>query len=269
MNRLLVPALLALGFVPSLSSAVEIKNIRPCWGPFGATRFQAKCLPGDILFITYDIEGLEIDPKTKKASYDTTLELLDAGDKDKVLYKNPTPNEVIPALGGARMPGDLHVIMSPKQKPGKYSIRLTINDKIGKQAKAFRYDFEVVPEAFGLIHVGAPAVQFTGVHYFLQFKLVNMALDAKTKQPDAELTIRILDENNKEVAEPTKNNFPKDIPEGTDLQVSNVVALQYPIYLNRAGRFTVEVMAKDKNGKTTAELRYPLTVLEISSFANK
>lgn len=271
MNRLLVLALLALGLAPSVSPALEIKNIRPCWGPFGATRFERKCLPGDVFFMTYDIEGLELDPKTKKASYTTTLELLDLSEKDKekVLFKNPTPNEVVPALGGARMPGDLHVIMGPKQKPGKYAIRLKIEDKVAKVAKTFSYDFEVVAEDFGFIHVGAQAIGFTGQHHIPNFKLVNMALDGKTKLPDAELTIRVLDENKKEVSEPAKMFLPKDIPEGTDLQVANVVALTYPIYLNRTGRFTIEVLAKDKKGNKTAELRYPLTVLDVSSFANK
>ncbi len=269
MIRSLVAAFVVLGLVPSLSSAVEIKNIRPCWGPFGATRYEAKCLPGDILFVTYDIEGLEVDPKTKKAAYDTTLELLDANDKDKVLFKNPTTNEIVPGLGGARMPGDLHVVMGPKQKPGNYKIRLTINDKIGKQAKAFEYNFEVLPEGFGFIHVGAQAIGFTGQHHVPNFKLVNMALDAKTKQPNAELTIRILDENKKDVVEPAKMMLPRDLPDGTDLQVANIVAIPYPIYLNRVGRFTIEVLAHDKNGNKKAELRYPLTVLDVSSFANK
>ena len=267
MKRSLVLAFLALCAVPNLASALEIKNFRPCWGPFGATRFDAKCMPGDVLFVMYEIEGLTVDKTTKKASYETILELVDS--KGKVLFKNPAPNEVIPALGGGRMPGDLHVIMGPKQAPGKYKIRLTIRDKNAKADVAVAYEFEVIPESFGLVGVVAPAIGLPGDHHILRFSLVNMALDAKGKQPNAELTIRILDDNKKEVAEPAKMIMPKDMPEGTDLQKANIVQLNYPVYLNRVGRYTIEVVAQDKIGNKDAKLSYPLTVLDVSSFANK
>src|SRR6476659_5228004 len=81
MNRLLVPAILTLGLFPHLASALEIKNIRVCYGPFGATRADTKVLPGDVIFMTFELDGLGIDPKTKKTNYDTTLEFIDATKK--------------------------------------------------------------------------------------------------------------------------------------------------------------------------------------------
>ena len=98
MNRLLVIAVFALGLLPNFSAAVEIKNIRPCYAPFGATRVEPKCLPGDMLFMTYDIENLTL--KDGKASYVTILELLD--DKGKSIFKKESENNVVPQLGGAR-----------------------------------------------------------------------------------------------------------------------------------------------------------------------
>ena len=54
------------------------------------------------------------------------------------------------ARGHVRQPLDLlrvdRGILGPKQAPGKYAIRLTVNDKIGNTAKAFLYTFEVVPQ---------------------------------------------------------------------------------------------------------------------------
>jgi hypothetical protein len=266
MNRFVV-ALAILGFLSNTSSAVDIKNVRPCYGPLGPTRIDPKCLPGDILFFTYEIDGLALDPKTHKCSYETILELLDA--KDKVLFRNPTPVEWVPQLGGTTMPGDLHVVIGEKRPPGKYKVQLTIRDKIGKNAKAFVYEFDVVPEAFGLIHVAAPALGVPGQHHVLNFKLANLTLDAKTKQPDAELTVRILDEKKKQVSEPTKMILPRDMPEGTDLQKLNAVPFAHPVLLNRAGRFYIEVLAHDKNANKRIELRYHFTVLDISNFANK
>ena len=54
MIRLYVAALVVLAFVPNLSSAVDIKNVRPCYGSHGPTRYSAKCLPGDNLIITHE-----------------------------------------------------------------------------------------------------------------------------------------------------------------------------------------------------------------------
>src|SRR5476651_823624 len=81
MNRFLLVALFTLSVFPNLAAAVDIKNVRPCYAPFGANRLDLNLLPGDVLFITYDLEGLTIDPKTGKTNYETTLELLDANQK--------------------------------------------------------------------------------------------------------------------------------------------------------------------------------------------
>ena len=270
MNRMLVAACLALGLFPSLAPAVDIKNIRPCYAPFGATRYDLNLLPGDVLFITYDLEGLMTDAKSGKTNYETTLELIDDPSQKtpKVLYKKVTPNEVVPQLGGGRMPGDLHVIMGAAQAAGKYGVRLTVHDKLAKEAKSFTYPFTVVPQTFGFVGVSAPAMGFPGQHYVTGFGVVNLAMDAK-KQPNVEITIKILDEKNKEVAPAVKIELPRDMPEGINLVEANFVPLQYPIYLNRPGRFTIDIQAHDKYGNKKTELRYQVTVLDVNSFVGR
>lgn len=270
MNRLFLATFLALATFPGFSSALEIKNIRPCYAPFGATRYDLNLLPGDVLFITYDLENLATDPKTGKTNYETTLELIDdPGQKTpKVLYKKQTPNEVVPQLGGNKMPGDLHVIMGAGQAPGKYGVRLTVTDKIAGQAKTFTYPFNVIPQTFGFVGVSAPAMGFPGQHYVTGFGLVNLALDGK-KQPSVEINIKILDDKGGIVAPAVKIELPRDMPEGINLEQANFVPLQYPIYLNRPGRFTVEIQAHDKFGNQKRELRYPVTVLDVNNFVGK
>jgi hypothetical protein len=265
MNRLIVAALFTLCLCPSLSSAVDIKNIRPCYGPLGATRFDKKCLPGDVFFMTYDLENLALD-KTGKASYTTTLELLDA--QQKVLFKKETPNDVVPQLGGTRMPGDLHVIMGTKQAAGKYAIKLTVYDKLGKDGKAFTYNFEVVPEAFGFVGASAKAVEFQGTQYVAGFGLVNLTLDAK-KQPNVEVKIQILDDSGKAVAPVVQILIPRDMPADTELEKANFVPITFPIFLNRPGRYTIDVQAEDKIAKKTAKLSFPLTVIDVASVTSK
>lgn len=264
MAKYLSVALALLCGLPGVASALELKNIRPCYGlPLGAPRADAKCIPGDILFITYDIEGLSFDSKTGKANYVTTLELLDS--KNKTVFEKKTPNETSPQLGGSRMPGDLHIITGRTLAPGKYNIRLTVNDRIANASKAFVYPFELLPQGFGFVGVTAPGVGFPGQNYVAQFALVDMALD-KNKQPLVDIMMRVLDETGaNQLTKPIYSSFPRDLPEEVNLEKENFIPLQFPIYLNRPGSFMIEVNAADKLSKKTIQLRYPLKVIEVPS----
>ena len=161
--RRILAALVVLCMVPSLAPALEIKNVRPSFGPMGARRDETKFLPGDVLWINYDIEGLTFDEKTGKANYETKLEFLD--DKGTVKFERKTPNEVTADLGGTRMPGDLHVIMGQNLPDGKYTVKLTVLDKLAKVSKSIVYPIQVLPPAFGFVAVMAPAVGLPGQQY--------------------------------------------------------------------------------------------------------
>jgi hypothetical protein len=267
MIRLLLTVLLALCFFPSLSSAVDIKNIHKCYGPLGAKRDDNKCLPGDIFYMEYDIENLALD-KTGKASLTTTLEFIDP--QKNVIFKKDIPKDVVPQLGGARIPGDAFVSLGPKQAPGKYTIRVTVHDKIAKQAKAFEQAIDVGEPAFGFVGAMSRSVAIVGdpAGHVTTFGLVNFKLDEKTKLPKATMKIRILDEAGKDVTPATDYDFPP-LPDDADLEKGNFVPIAFPIFLNRSGRFTIDVQAEDKNGKKTAKLSFPLTVLDAGSFTGK
>ncbi len=267
MVRSLLFSLAALALLPQFASAVDIKNARPSYMALGATRYDAKYLPGDVVFVTFDIEGLGIDPKTKLTGYVTILELVDP--LGKVIFKNESKvTEVMPQLGGTRMPGDLHVILGPKQSPGNYHIKLTVHDKVGKDAKAIRFDFTVLPEEFGLVGVSAPAIGFPGQRYVLGLALINMGLDAK-KLPNVAVTLRVLDRKGTSVAPAVQSFLPRDLPEDTDLTKANFVEMPQLIYLNQTGQYTIEVIAEDRISKKTAKLQYPLTVLDIAQFLGR
>jgi len=255
--------MLAFLAAPAVAPAVELKNFRACYAPlpFGATRADAKCLPGDFLFLTYDIEGLKFDDKTGKASFVTVLELFD--DQAKLIFNKETPNEVVPHLGGSRMPGDLHVQMGRSQKAGKYRIRLTVLDRHSKEQKSHVYSFDLLPQTFGIAGIVAPAIGFPGQHHSTEFALVDLALDDK-KQPDVEVTMRVLDDSGKQVATPIVSTLPRDLPAGADLEKENFVPMRYPIYLNRSGRFTIDILAKDNISKKEARLKYQLNVLDFA-----
>jgi hypothetical protein len=256
--------LLALLVLPAVADAVEIKNFRPCYAPLylGTERKSDKLLPGDVLFATYDIVDLKTDPKTGKASFVTIVELFDASAKS-LFEPKETPNEVAFHLGGTRVPSDLHVQMGRNQKPGKYRLRLTVQDRLAKSVKSHIYSFELLPPSFGIGAVVAPAIGFSGLPYSTKFALFDMTLDAQSK-PNVEVVMQVLDDAGKPVSPPVISNYPNDLPPGTDLQTENLVPIYYPIFLNRPGRFTIDILAKDNNGKKEARLTYALTVLDLS-----
>jgi hypothetical protein len=254
-------AMLALGLCPGLCGALEIKNVRPRYGPYGALRGDLKVIPGDIVFLSYDLEGLGVDAKTGKVSYSTNLVLLDGANKQ--LFSKDTPNDLIMQLGGTRVPGDLYISTGPKQPPGKYTIKLTVHDKVGKDAKAIIYPFEIIPEAFGFVGVTAPALGLPGQNYVANFALVNMSLDTK-KQPSVEVKMTVF-EGQSAVARPVFISLPKDLPQDIDVQKENIVPLTYPVYLNRPGQFTIEIAATDNVAKKEAKVRYTLTVLDLGA----
>jgi hypothetical protein len=263
MLRLSSLALLAVGLCPLAAGALELKNVRPAYGPKGATRTDVKCVPGDSLFITYDIEGLTVHNKTFRANYLTTFELFDGAGQS--VEKRETRNNVALPLGGTRMPGDLVVITGNNQKPGKHKIRLTVKDLLSNETKSFDYPFDVVAPEFAFVGVVAEAVGFPGDNYVAKFALTGMSLDAKD-QPKVEVAMRVYDETGKKPAAPQLISYlPKDLPDEIDFKKTNFVPMQFPIYLNRAGTFVIEVVAHDRLTKKEIQLRYPLTVLDIKT----
>ena len=264
LKRFIAIMALAVLALPTPSFAVELKNFRVCYAPLplGATRPNDKCLPGDFLFLTYDIEGLKIDDKSGKANFVTVLEIFDEK-ANPVSPRKETPNEVVLQLGGSRMPGDMHVQMGRSQKPGKYRVRLTVQDRLTNDVKSHVHLFELLPPTFGFAGVVAPTIGFPGQMYATEFVLIDMGLDNK-KQPDVEVTMRILDANGKEVAMPVISTLPRDLAAEVNLEKENFAPMRFPIYLNRSGRFTIDILAKDKIGNKEARLNYPLQVLDFS-----
>lgn len=254
-------ALVLLSLVPGSARAIEIKNARLLYGLLGVERPNNKFLPGDYLYMTFDIEGVEIEAKTGLARYLIVFRVDDS--RGKLLLKKETPTEVLPSLGGNRLPGVMDLTIDRKQPPGKYFIKLEIQDRVSKQSSEFNFDFEVLPLGFGLVGVSAPALGFPGQTYGVSFTLVDTPLDT-TKKPQVEVTMKVYDEARKEVMKPVASVLPRDLPAEIDLQKDNVVPMQFPVYLNRPGRFSVEVDINEKVTNQVRQLRIPLTVLDLA-----
>jgi hypothetical protein len=261
-----LPALcLALaGLIPGLADAVEVSKPRSTYGGFaGATRSDAKFLPGDVLFLEYEVRGLTVGEKSGTVSYYSVLEFFDAAGKSISEKKNPK-QELVLQLGGSSVPGDLNAVMGDDQKPGKYKIKLSVYDNNVKDGKpaVMEYPFELLKKEFGVVQVVAPAFGVAGGNHLLQFGLIELPLD-KNGDPSVDITFRVLDESSKkEVAKPVYMNYPKDMPDGVNLKKQNLAPVQFPMYLNRAGRYIVDVDIAEKLNKKNIKMQFPVNVID-------
>ncbi|MCC6419961.1 MAG: hypothetical protein IT429_17130 [Gemmataceae bacterium] len=254
--------LLALWVRPA--GAVDIKNVRAVYGPFGGERASNKFLPGDILFLAFDVEDLSMDTASALVQYKIKLEVFDAtGNR---LFGRESKNQHYLTLGQARVSERGQVVTGTEQKPGKYTVKLTATDVRLKEPKekSISYSFEILPADFGMIHLSSPAVAVPLQEYTTHVALVGWAKDAK-KLPNIEVRLRILDATGKPtLPKPFVTNIPKDLPEEVDLKDRSILPLPFPITINRAGRFTIEIEATDKMASKTSQVRFPLLVLEPS-----
>jgi hypothetical protein len=245
--------------MPCSASAFEIKNVHPRYGISGAVRTEMKVHPGDSLFITYDLEGLKIDPKTRKAVYETALDVFSVATKEKIFSKED-PIETVPQFGGDQLPGDVKLNIGLNVPAGKYFARITVRDRNGMDVKESRVDFELLPKAFAIVGLDAPSIGITNVRYKVSFALIDPAVgtDKKTK---VSLTCKILDDAGKGVALPMSNDVSELLTKQMN-EEGKIALLSLSLLPNRPGRFIIELTAQDAIGNQSAGIRYDLHVLD-------
>ena len=262
-------ALALLGLCVPSARALDIKNVRSTYGPFGSVRADNKLLQGDVLFLSFDIVDVKVEANSGLVRYKNQLEVLDA--KGKAVFKRETSNQRGLYLGGARLPERAQVVTGADQPPGKYTVRLTVTDVASKDtkgnfsSKAFTYEFELLPAALGLIHVNAPSIGVTNQEYTATMALVGFARDDK-KMLSIEIRTRILDDKNQPtMAKPLILSLPAELPKDFEVKTASLIPLPMGLYLNRSGRFTVEITAEDAVSKKSAKVTFPLVVLDTSA----
>jgi hypothetical protein len=267
MRRTIV-ALAFLGFVVAPAPALEIVSFRPAYGPHGATRKvdkTPKMQPGDVFFVDYAIEGLTMDEKTGKVEFTTKLEFFDSSGKSLLSRENKNTANL--DLGGGRINSDVFLNIGRDIAPGKYKVQVTIDDKLGKQKASIFRDIEVLPPTFAIVQVESMAAALPGTNVATGFGLVGFKLDDK-KLPKVDVTVRILDANEKQVGQPARYPLPEALPANAKAAIIEFAPIVHPIFLNRPGQFYVDIVAVDLNAKNAkVELRIPLAVLDINKVA--
>src|SRR5206468_1404831 len=103
-------------------------NARTTYGFLGNARETNKFLPGDVLFLAFDINGMTVG-KRGEVKYSLALEMKDASGT-KVFAQLPQIIEAANTLGGTALPGYAYADIGGNVAPGKYTLTVTVKDEI-------------------------------------------------------------------------------------------------------------------------------------------
>jgi hypothetical protein len=246
------------------AGALQLNNVRLTTGELGPARKDAKLLPGDVLFIAFDIDGLTIDADGKTV-YTVGMEVTDAA--NKLLFKqDPRELRDTAPLRGGKMPARAYITIGLDQPPGAYTCKLTVTDPKGKATNTFSVKFEVLRPDFGLVAINptrdvrgqivAPAAGVVGETLWVQFTVVGFGRDTTTKQPNVEFTLEFFDEK----GQPTLGQPIRDTQNAGVDEKDAVFGQHVPVFMSRPGRFTVRVTAVDKVTNKRATFELPIRI---------
>jgi hypothetical protein len=231
----------ALGLTPAQGGEqggkLAITNPRFTYGMLGVTR----------PYLAYDVTNLKFD-QDGRAAYSIGMEILDGAGKS-LFQQNPTNQLAQNCLGGPSLPSVATINIPPETPAGKYTIRLTVEDRTTKQKATLDREAEVLKPAFGLVQVhltsdadgkvAMPPGGVIGQQMYVNFSVVGFGRDAKQKHPQVHVALRILDDK----GQPTFGKgligkADKDVPEDF-----KAIPLQFGLVLNRPGDYVLELSA--------------------------
>src|SRR5262249_31940887 len=189
---------------------LTLTNVRSTHGLLGAARPDHKVLPGDVYYLAFEIDGLQIDD-SGKARYSIAIDV--ANGQGKTIFKqDPRNHEATNAFGGTRIPAVTRLSIGLDQAPGDYTLKLTVADLTGKGSQTLTQTVQVLPKAFGLVQfaltgdaegqVPVPPVGAVGQTVHVHLVGVGFSRDPARKQPNVSVELQVLDENGKPTAKP-------------------------------------------------------------------
>jgi hypothetical protein len=253
-----------LALTPAQPGQLALTNFRSTYGVLGATRSDEKLLPGDMLVMSFDIEGVKAD-EAGKVTYSIAMEVTDSD--GKLLYKqDPRPQEITMSLGGNTIPAYATIQVGLDQPPGRYNVKLIVTDRAAGATQELTKTYEVLPKAFGIVRPtatsdpeGRAPTPFLGdgQSLWVNFMVVGFARGANG-QPDVGVSLRVLDADGRPtMPRPYTGEVQQNVPDK-----ARSMPLQFLLDLNRPGKFTIELKAVDKVGGQTATLALPLVVMK-------
>jgi hypothetical protein len=259
----------ALALMPAQpTGGLTLSNVRLTYGELGGTRPETKLLPGDLLFVAFDIDGLTINPEGT-ATYSMALEVTDTAGKT-IFKQEPADKTDFVPLGGTRVPGRAYILAGYDQPAGVYTLTVTVADTLAKGGvpKTLAKKFEVAEKGFGIVsaytsadpegRIPAPTTGILGESVFVQFVVIGFQRDPKTKnQPNVQVEMQPLDD----AGRPTMTKpGALTVDAGVD-EKDPGFTLRFPLPLTRLGKYTVRLKATDNVAKKTATFDLPVAVV--------
>ena len=255
----------ALSLTPAQPAGLQMTNVRMTIGELGPARPNSDVLPGDILFVGFDIEGLAIDA-AGQVKYTMAMEVTDVAGKP-IFKQDPRElNDFVP-LRGNKLPARAFVLVGIDQEAGNYTCKVTVTDPATKATNNLQVKFKVLKRDFGIVQVytsadepgriPAPTSGMVGQSIFTQFSVVSFARDPKTKQPNVELEYNILDEKGQPIlAQPRKHVV------DTGIEADKAAFYWgWALFMSRPGKFTIVLTARDKVANKETKYTLPVTVM--------
>jgi len=267
-------ALALLAGTPAQPGDLKLSNVRMTVGELGPPREGTKLLPGDVLFIAYDIDAITIDGEGI-AKYTMAMEVADGAGK-LIFKQDPRDLSDFVPLRGNKMPARAYITVGLDQPPGTYTCKIVVTDPKTKATGNLNVKFEVAKKDFGVVavytshdpkgEISAPTAGQVGQTLYIQFSIASFERDAKLKQPDVEIEFQVYDDKGTPLLVDAANK-PAPRKHIQDAKSANVVketdgafALQFPLFMSRPGKFSVEIKATDRVSKKTSTYKLPVTI---------
>jgi hypothetical protein len=262
----------ALALTPAQSSGkLTLANLRCTHGLIGPTRTAAKYLPGDIVYLGFDIDGVTID-KSGKVVYSMALEVTDKAGKVKHKVE-PTERIDFAPLGGTKVPGVAFVVVGVDLEPGEYTVKLTATDtsvaeKEKRPSGSVEFKFEVLKPDLGIVMVHATTdpdgrtpthtTGFVGQFLWVQFAATGFKRDPATKNPDLKFEMTTLDDK----GTPTLGN-PITLEAKALEEKYPTCQARMNVPLTRVGKFKVQLKVTDNVAQKSATFELPIQAVPV------
>jgi hypothetical protein len=262
-----------LGGAPAQPSELKLTNVRMTVGELGPPREGNKILPGDVLFIAYDIDGLTIDAEGI-AKYTMAMEVTNPTGR-VILEQKPSDRMDFAPLRGNKLPGRAYVTVGLDEAPGQYTCKLSVTDPATKLSGSLSVKFEVLKKDLGIVavytshdpkgEISAPTTAQVGETLYIHFTVASFERHPKTQQPDVLIEFQFYDAAGKPILvnaknEPAPRKHIQDAKSVPPVKPGDgAFTLQFPLFLNRPGKFLVEMKATDNVSKKTFTYKLQVT----------
>jgi hypothetical protein len=233
------------------AAILHVTNVFLTNGPLDGPRDSNAVLPSDTIHVRLHVENLATD-KDGEALYERIAELTDASGK-VVCQEDGGPSRAKFKCGRSPVTISVPLTISRDFQPGMYTWKVSVTDGITGARGTAETQIVVRKREFGMIlprlWMGDPAEKLpagptvmAGQTLAATFAVVDFCRDENTKKPNVECSMRILNADGTPVlSKPTILEFG-----ATVLPDQERIDVTFPIDLNRAGEFTIELTVRDK-----------------------